>query len=859
MENTAIENASIEMLELFERVSTESKIEKKAVPPINKMISYWTRKPLVVGRAVALACTLDSPKDVERFLGLDTDGRAYKSPPNRAGYTRALGQNPSDIKVLDPFAGTGNLVFPAVELGLDVTCSDYNPLAHLINRGTLEIPAVSDYNLADEFELAVTKITNEVEKEVGEFYKPHCLAYMWAWCIRCTHCNQRVPLLNQMYLSVKGGIGLKLTPTADKNFTADVVKNMSKKEGRAYTHKRGKVQCISCHNTIGYDDMTHDIAKNKDREMVAIQIQGPGKRGRTYTSPSEDDRRHYQKSVQYFNKNHDKLHTFIPNEKILASHGKRNTLWIYGIETWNEFFSDRQLLILSTLMKKIEAFCKKSTSPHTPALQIYLSMLVAKLVDGYSYGVLWNSSGDEPEHALTLRRPSVVLNLAEINPFEKVRGSIRNSASNIVKGMEFCAHRLETPATCSMESVTSPPKRQYDVIITDPPYGGDVQYGELSEFLYLWMHRILKDNYDYLPARAPLDEDFCESQGRFGDKKAASEFFEQGLKKSFVSISRKLKDDGLLAVFFAHSSIKAWNQLLAALRAGGFRVMSSYALHTESIDNPLARNRASFMSSIVVACRKITGNASGFIEDIILDTEDGIEDMLGRIPNDKLLALPITDLLIMVYGKVLESCTRYRTLKGRSGDREPDFEMMLSNAQSVVMRLLVSRMTKSSMNTIGPMMAFYILVKVFQNGTVTANEMLMITKAYNVEPAVLAKSGVLTGNVGGAYRLTHLHKNEMDFPPENVERDNLHQQLCYLARKVDAGKTKSIDGILDGENFRRSTLKQVVRLLLQGINMQKTRGKSLNEDDRNEMRVLGTLADTMGVRIEKGGLEDFSK
>ena len=50
MKRVAIENASVDMLELFEKVSAESRREKKAVPPTNKMIYYWTRKPLIVGR-----------------------------------------------------------------------------------------------------------------------------------------------------------------------------------------------------------------------------------------------------------------------------------------------------------------------------------------------------------------------------------------------------------------------------------------------------------------------------------------------------------------------------------------------------------------------------------------------------------------------------------------------------------------------------------------------------------------------------------------------------------------------------------------------------------------------------------------
>lgn len=852
MKSVAIEKASVEMLELFERVSAESRIEKRAIPPTNRMIYYWTRKPLIVGRAVALACTLEGPKDVELFLGLDRDGRAYKSAPNRAAYANTLGTHPSNIKVLDPFSGTGNLAFPAAELGLDVVCSDYNPLAYLISRGSLEIPATSDPSLARQFEDAANAIIRDVEREVGQFYKPRSLAYMWAWCIRCIHCGQRVPLLNQMYLSKKHKIGLRFTPTSDKNFTVDIIRDISEQEGRSFTHKRGKVQCISCHNTIGYNDMTQDITKYRDKEMIAKHIQKPGRQGRDYALPSKDDKRQYHKAIQHFARRQNNIVHFVPTEEILASHRKQNSLWIYGIKTWNKFFNKRQLLVLSKLVQKIDAFCNESAIPHLPAMRTYLSFLVAKLVNVYSYGVIWDTNTDKLAPSLTMRQPRIVFNLAEINPFEKVRGSIRNNMSNIVKGIEFCT-RLKTPVTCRMESVTSASNQQYDIIITDPPYGDDVQYGELSEFFYLWMCKVLKDKT--LPTRAPLDEDFCESQGRFGDKKLASEFFEKGLKKSFAAINSKLKDDGLLAVFFAHSRIEAWNQLLMALRSGGFRVVSSYALHTENMNNPLARNKASFLSSIVVACRKITDDMSGFMEDIIPDTEDGIKEILDDIPDDKLLTLPITDLLIMVYGKVLEHCTRYKTIMSRSGDQKPDFEILLSNAQSVVLRILVSRLTRSSMNAIGPMMAFYIIVKVFQSGRATADEMLKITKTFNTGTSVLMRSGMVTKD-RSIYRLNHLHKNEMDFPSENVERDNLHQQLCYLARQIDAGRADTVDRTLDEENFRRATLEQIVGLLLKSANMRKTRGRGLDKDDRAELKVLKTLADIMGVRSESG-LGDF--
>jgi len=847
MRKAAIEHYSIKMLDVFERVSNEAKREKNAVPPPNKMIYYWTRKPLIVGRAIALACTLEKPEDIEDILGLNKDTRAYKSIPNKTKYQRMLNRRPSEITVLDPFAGTGNLIFPSVELGLDVTCSDYNPLAHLITRGSLEIPATSKPNYVKKIEDAANYIIDQTEKEVGRFYSPHNLAYIWAWCITCSHCGQRIPLLNQMYLSVKKKIGLQITPTPNKDFDVKIIRDITKNDGKFFTQRNGKVQCIACHNTIGHDIMTGDIAKNKNRQMLAIQIQKPGRQGRDFILPTEIDRQQYSEALQHLAVT--KTSDLIPTEEILASHRKKNTLWNYGITHWNQFFDDRQLLVLFTLMQKIFEFCSTS---NTPSLKIYLSFLVAKFVDCYSYGVCWNSSGDEPEPTLAMRRPSIVFNIAEINPFEKVRGSLRNSLTNIVKAVEFC-ERLEKPALCMMQSVTAPVDQQYDLIITDPPYGNDVQYGELSEFFYLWMYKILNDKT--LPTRVPLDEDFCESRGRFGDSQLAAEFFERGLSKSFVSINSKLKDDGLLAVFFAHSSIQAWNQLLGALRAGSLKVISSYSLHTENTNNPLARNKASFMSSIVIACRKITEETSGFIENVIPDMEDETKDMLDKIPEDRLLMLPITDLLIMVYGKVLESCTKHKTLKSRIGHKKPDFEMLLSNAQTMIMRLLVSRLTNSNINTIGPRMAFYILVKVFQGGVASADDMLTMTKACNIELSTLIESGVIE-KTDNSYKILYLHKNDMDYPPENVARENLHQQICYLARQVYRGRANTINDILDKENFMRTTLKQLVHIMLKSYHMRKNRGDSLDINDREEIQVLETLADVMNIRKE-GGLDAF--
>ena len=273
MNKAIIEDASLEMLELFESVSKEARKEKLAVPPISKMVYYWTRKPLIVGRAVVLASTLDSVDAVKSLLGIYGEKRAYTHIPNLDIYKQKLGKDPSRIKVLDPFAGTGNLMFPAVELGLDVTCSEYNPLAHLIEKAALEIPAKNSRELALEFQKIANQIINETEKELRDCYTAGYLAHLWVWCITCPHCSQRVPLSNQMYIAKKRNMGIRFTPTKNKNFTVRIIRDMDEREGKSFTQKGGKAQCISCGNTISYEAMTKDITKNKDREMIAIQIQ----------------------------------------------------------------------------------------------------------------------------------------------------------------------------------------------------------------------------------------------------------------------------------------------------------------------------------------------------------------------------------------------------------------------------------------------------------------------------------------------------------------------------------------------------------------------------------------------------------
>ena len=127
---------------------------------------------------------------------------------------------------------------------------------------------------------------------------------------------------------------------------------------------------------------------------------------------------------------------------------------------------------------------------------------------------------------------------------------------NIVEAVIFASNN-KNAINISSDSVLhleNKYNKSFDLVITDPPYMDDVQYAELSDFFYVWLYPALKDFYVELPSMAPIEEDVSISWGRFGNLQPAKDFYKKALTESFKQIYKSLKDDGLLVLFFAHSS-----------------------------------------------------------------------------------------------------------------------------------------------------------------------------------------------------------------------------------------------------------------------------------------------------------------
>src|SRR5450759_4814931 len=86
---------------------------------------------------------------------------------------------------------------------------------------------------------------------------------------------------------------------------------------------------------------------------------------------------------------------------------------------------------------------------------------------------------------------------------------------------------------------------------------------------------------------------------------------------AFREMHRVLRDDGVLTVMFTHKKVEAWDALATALISAGFRIETSWPIHTEFLQSLHIASKNSAESTILLVCRKRDeGGASAWWEDL---------------------------------------------------------------------------------------------------------------------------------------------------------------------------------------------------------------------------------------------------
>ena len=350
----------------------------------------------------------------------------------------------------------------------------------------------------------------------------------------------------------------------------------------------------------------------------------------------------------------------IPTETLwpyISSEGGRLSIITWGFDKFYKLFNPRQLLTLVKLVKLIreagkkieeekvrEGWSREEAFRYAEVVTTYLAIALVRYAEHTSLATPWTSSTGfgsalalKPANIMTYRGIAMVWNWCETLPFVNFAGSYVRGLKTNIDGLSYLVSAVSgSPSRVKvlLDDATALSKlvnEKFDVIVTDPPYRGDVPYAELSDFYYVWLKRALSDVIDIggLLVRQPrfvpeaffsngaeievqwkyfADKEVSEDEGRsrfFGEGVGSLEYFKHLLTRSFQTMANLLKDKGVLVTYYAHTSPDAWEALLdAGWRGAGLRITAAHAIVTESKHRVTARGKAGLDVSIVAIWRK---------------------------------------------------------------------------------------------------------------------------------------------------------------------------------------------------------------------------------------------------------------
>jgi len=414
----------------IKEVSEESAREKNIRHGhISTLHIWWARRPLASSRATIYSALIpfpESPDEIERKRQFIIDLSKWENSLNKMTIEKArkeiLSSNGGKPpKVLDPFSGGGSIPLEALRLGCEVYASEYNPVAILILKCTLEYPQrygkprkrkikdgmierEEEYNpLLEDVKKWGNWVLERAKEEIGRFYPQDPdgstpVGYIWARTIPCQNpsCNAEIPLMRQFWLAKKDNKKVSLYPYVDgKEVKFKIVGDGYESFPRDFDPEKGTVSraivvCPVCGSTID-DDTTRKLfqeGKAGQRMVAVVLTQGSGKR---YRLATEKDLEIFRSAEKYLQEKRKRLMEEwgmdpVPDEELPPKETLGFRVQRYGMLTWGDLFNSRQKLALITFAEKVREVYKEirkcvDEEEYAKAVVGYLGLGVNRLAD----------------------------------------------------------------------------------------------------------------------------------------------------------------------------------------------------------------------------------------------------------------------------------------------------------------------------------------------------------------------------------------------------------------------------------------------------------------------------------------------
>jgi len=688
---------------------------------ISTLHIWWARRPLASSRATSYAALIPAPENdeelkkkrrfiIEELAKWENSLNQYIMEKARKEIIEANGGKPP--RVLDPFSGGGSIPLEAMRLGCETHAVEYNPVATLILKCTLEYPQkygkrkrveddsdfIDDENknpLLEDVKKWGEWVLKEAEKEIGKFYPKDedgsiPLGYIWARTIPCQHpdCEAEIPLMRQFWLAKKDNKKVALyLYVEDEEIKFEIVGDGYKDMPDDFDPSEGTVSsaiatCPVCGFPVD-DETTRELFKKgkAGERMVAVVLRRPGEKGKKYRLASDRDLDAFKKAEKYLEEKRAKLMDEwgidpIPNEEIPSTMPGGIHTPTYGMNKWGDLFASRQKLALITFIEKVRKAYKNMLNrgydiDYSMAVISYLGIAIDRIAIYQTRLGYWHNTRELVNPGMGRQALAMTWDYAESNIF--------NGNANWDSAMKWILQVIshlsqlseQGPAIVKQASATEIPysSNYFDAVFTDPPYYYSITYADLSDFFYVWLKRVVGHIFPdlFITNLTPKSKEIIE--GKFWDKvryaKKDKEWFEGMLSKSFKEIYRVLRNNGIAIIVYTHKSTEGWEAMINSLLSSGLVIIASWPIHTEMRERLMAKESAALASSIYFVCRKIEREEIGWLNEVKEEIKERIYSKLETLWQEGVSG---ADYFISAIGSAIEIFGRYEKVMDYEGN-----------------------------------------------------------------------------------------------------------------------------------------------------------------------------------------------
>ena len=476
----------------------------------------------------------------------------------------ALVKNYSEARdiILDPFGGGGVTMVEGSALNRHVVSNDINPLAAFITK--CEATKVG----VDNYLLPMLEILSEVRSFAEPFYLTHnrdtgeqlpVRWYEYTYIVECPHCGGKTLLGNENKKTVNG---------KQQNGWYSCCQCGADIQGASSKHIGAKML------TVTYKKTTRETQRTVSPDNFDFEIE-------------EQANRAYQQFVVQDG-------WFVPDIQIPEKWDRQqeDCLIRKGFNQFSDFFSKRTLLVMSFFLRAVKRR-KNKVSPEVYDLLLLTFSATLRYTNNMTISTsMWQDGRPVAwaKHAYWMSYQFV-----EVNPIEYIEKRIQAIKSallfqekkfeNTVKFIDSFEEITDSPENCLLLNTDSShlpiPDESVDLVLTDPPYGGNVQYGELSAFWLAWIYDELNISKECI---TDLAGEILVHRKNKTDAKTYQTYYE-GLNRVYSECYRVLKKGQPLVFTFNSKDAKVWLAVLKAVLDAGFVLEPEGIIYQEPIEN----------------------------------------------------------------------------------------------------------------------------------------------------------------------------------------------------------------------------------------------------------------------------------